>query len=52
VDIEPPKFLVSINSNEFFHFSYWRFLENKIREYFGFGGTVIDIEVKEKEKKK
>ncbi len=48
VDINPPKFKVFVNKKEYFHFSYWRYLENRIREYFGFEGTVIDIEVEER----
>lgn len=46
VDINPPKFVVSVNNSEHFHFSYIRYIENKIREVFGFEGTPIEIELK------
>lgn len=49
VDVNPPKFLISINNEEHFHFSYKRYLENKIRDNFGFRGTPIVIEYKQKE---
>jgi len=44
VDSNPPKFLVSVNNPNHFHFSYKRYLENKIRDNFGFHGTPIIIE--------
>ncbi|MDR3150469.1 MAG: hypothetical protein LBU14_02385 [Candidatus Peribacteria bacterium] len=34
VDVNPPKFLLSVNNAEHFHFSYKRYLENKIRDNF------------------
>lgn len=46
VDINPPKFLISVNNADHFHFSYIRYIENKIREVFGFEWTPIDIELK------
>lgn len=46
VDINPPKFLISVNNADHFHFSYVRYIENKIREVFGFEGTPIEIELK------
>lgn len=46
VDINPPKFVVSVNNSEHFHFSYLRYLENRIRDVFGFEGTPIEIELK------
>ncbi len=44
VDMNPPKFLISVNNPNHFHFSYKRYLENKIRDNFGFHGTPIIIE--------
>ena len=44
----PPTFVIFINDKELFHFSYQRYLENKIRESFGFDGTVIKIIPREK----
>ena len=44
----PPKFIFNVNSNKLIHFSYERYLENKIRESFDFEGTPIQIEFKNK----
>ncbi|WP_028783046.1 ribosome biogenesis GTPase Der [Thalassobacillus devorans] len=43
VSIKPPSFVVFVNEPELMHFSYERFLENRIREAFGFEGTPIKI---------
>lgn len=43
VAVKPPSFVVFVNDPELMHFSYQRFLENKIREAFGFVGTPIKI---------
>ncbi|RCW64903.1 ribosome biogenesis GTPase Der [Saliterribacillus persicus] len=43
VSVKPPTFVVFVNDPELMHFSYVRFLENKIREAFGFEGTPIKI---------
>jgi GTP-binding protein len=40
-DVEPPTFIFSVNDAEAVHFSYERYLENKIREAYGFEGTPI-----------
>lgn len=48
VSIKPPKFVIFINDKELMHFSYSRYLENKIRQYFGFEGTPIQFEFREK----
>jgi len=42
----PPKFVFNVNSKGLVHFSYERYLENKIRESFDFEGTPIQIEFK------
>ena len=42
----PPKFIFNVNSDKLIHFSYERYLENKIRESFDFEGTPIQIEFK------
>ncbi len=39
----PPKFVFFSNNPELIHFSYQRYIENKMREYFGFEGCPIDI---------
>lgn len=47
VDGTPPKFVFFVNNREAFHFSYRRYIENKLREKFGFHGTPITIELKD-----
>jgi GTP-binding protein len=47
-DTNPPTFVFFANKPELIHFSYKRFLENKIREHWGFEGTPINIVVKRK----
>lgn len=46
VDTNPPKFLITVNNPEHFHFSYKRFIENRIRDTFGFFWTPIILELK------
>ncbi len=46
VDTNPPKFVISVNNPNHFHFSYKRYLENKIRDNFWFNGTPMIIEFK------
>ena len=46
VDVHPPKFIVFVNDPEPLHFSYLRFLENRLREQFGFEGTPIKLIVR------
>ena len=41
VSVRPPTFILFINHKNLMHFSYLRYLENKIRENFGFEGTPI-----------
>ncbi|GMB07860.1 GTP-binding protein [Thermolongibacillus altinsuensis] len=43
VAVKPPTFVVFVNDPELMHFSYERFLENRIRETFGFEGTPIKL---------
>jgi GTP-binding protein len=50
VDVTPPKIVLFVNYSELAHFSYIRYLENKIRENFNFEGTPIVIELSEKKK--
>ena len=52
VAVKPPTFVMFVNDKELTHFSYTRYIENKIREAFGFRGTAlrfINRERKEKE---
>lgn len=48
VAVKPPTFVVFVNEPELLHFSYERFLENRIREAFGFEGTPIKIFARER----
>ncbi len=48
VSVAPPTFVIFANSIELFHFSYQRYLENCIRETFGFRGTPIRIVIRER----
>lgn len=45
-DIQPPKFIVFVNDPELMHFSYLRFLENRLRESFGFEGAPLKLIVR------
>jgi len=45
-DTNPPKFVLSVSNPDHFHFSYKRYLENRIRDNFWFEGTPIIIEYK------
>ncbi len=48
VKSKPPTFNIQVNSKTLVHFSYYRYLENKIRESFDFSGTPIVINFKGK----
>jgi len=48
VAVKPPTFVVFVNEPELLHFSYERFLENRIRDAFGFEGTPIKIYPRER----
>lgn len=48
VAVGPPTFVVFVNDPELMHFSYKRFLENRIRDAFGFEGTPIKIYARER----
>lgn len=50
VGIAPPTFILFVNDPELLHFSYKRFLENKLREAFNFTGTTLRIIAREREK--
>jgi len=46
--IQPPNFVMFCNDAKLFHFSYRRYLENKLREVFGFEGTPIRVVIRQK----
>ena len=48
VDVRPPTFVIFCNEAELFHFSYQRYLENQLREVFGFNGTPIRFIIRQK----
>jgi GTP-binding protein len=51
VAVNPPKFLIFVNDKEIVHFSYERYIENKIREAFEYRGTPIIIEFRNRNEK-
>lgn len=48
VAVKPPTFVIFVNDKELMHFSYVRYLENKIRESFGFKGTSLKFIIRER----
>ena len=48
IGTRPPTFVIFCNNAELFHFSYQRYLENQLREIFGFRGTPIKLIVRQK----
>ena len=46
--VQPPTFVFFVNNKELFHFSYQRYLENRIRDTFGFKGTPIRFIIRER----
>ena len=51
VSIKPPTFVIFVNDKELMHFSYTRYLENKIRDTFGFKGTALKFIIRERKEK-
>ena len=51
VGVKPPTFVIFVNDKELMHFSYTRYLENKIRDAFGFAGTSLKFIVRERGEK-
>ncbi len=48
VSVKPPTFVVFVNDKSLMHFSYTRYLENRIREAFGFRGTALRFVIRER----
>ena len=48
ISAKPPTFVIFCNDAELFHFSYQRYIENQLREVFGFRGTPIKIIIRQK----
>lgn len=51
VSVKPPTFVIFVNDKALMHFSYTRYLENKIREAFGFRGTSLKFITRERKEK-
>ena len=51
VSVKPPTFVVFVNDRQLMHFSYTRYLENKIRDAFGFKGTSLKFIIRERKDK-
>ena len=49
--VKPPTFVIFVNDKELMHFSYTRYLENRIREAFGFRGTSLKFIIRERKNK-
>ena len=50
--VKPPTFVIFVNDKELMHFSYTRYLENQIRETFGFKGTPFKFIIRERKENK
>ena len=48
ISVAPPTFVIFCNNEELFHFSYQRYIENCLRETFGFVGTPIKLIIRER----
>ena len=46
--VKPPTFVFFVNDPEIMHFSYLRYLENKLREAFGFEGSPLKLVVRQR----
>ncbi|MCR5357454.1 MAG: ribosome biogenesis GTPase Der [Lachnospiraceae bacterium] len=51
VAVKPPTFVIFVNDKELMHFSYTRYIENQIREAFGFKGTPLKFIIRERGEK-
>lgn len=52
VGVKPPTFVIFVNDKELMHFSYTRYIENQIRESFGFKGTPLKFIIRERKENK
>ena len=48
VSVKPPTFVLFVNDKELMHFSYQRYIENRIRDAFGFKGTPLRFIIRER----
>ncbi len=52
VSVKPPTFVIFVNDKELMHFSYTRYIENQIRDTFGFKGTPLRFIIRERNEEK
>ena len=52
VAVKPPTFVIFVNDKELMHFSYTRYLENRIRDAFGFKGTALKFIIRERKEER
>lgn len=52
VSVKPPTFVIFVNDKELMHFSYTRYIENRIRDAFGFKGTSLKFIIRERKDEK
>jgi GTP-binding protein len=51
VSVKPPTFVIFVNDKQLMHFSYTRYIENKIRDTFSFRGTTLRFIIRERKEK-
>lgn len=51
VSVKPPTFVIFVNDKQLMHFSYTRYIENKVRDAFGFRGTSLKFIIRERGEK-
>lgn len=51
VSVKPPTFVIFVNDKQLMHFSYTRYIENKVRDAFGFKGTPLKFIIRERKEK-
>ena len=52
VSVKPPTFVIFVNDKQLMHFSYTRYIENQIRNAFGFKGTPLKFIIRERNEEK
>ena len=52
VSVKPPTFVIFVNDKQLMHFSYTRYIENQIRNAFGFRGTPLKFIIRERNEEK
>ena len=52
ISVKPPTFVVFVNDKKLMHYSYTRYIENQIRNAFGFRGTPLRFIIRERKEDK